>query len=1498
MRERPNRITDGALFDAAHALGKYEITLDSPDILDLYDQESIRRSHRRAGNDKQTTAASTDNTVDGELASHTNNEPALREGWETRILRHHDKIIRAKNNANPIITMGKVVADTSTMGGMPDKPKSTTNHAVPPPTLISALRQIFGSVSSHNLQDLVENMGEISGISEGDNFRKKPDNTLPSLLYTVLNHRVFVGTASTSIHATLPAPAASDDNKCIHHERTSSGDGRKPLDRKCDQMKTLHHVRNGRDKQGDDEDEIVGAGPPEAHHSWGSSAATSVGGEEKDEDRDTIDLQSSFAKAKKLCVPLAANLESILGNACRDMLHRSGTQNSRMHGLLIAVLSIMTGCLFDHEELESMNVEDVADGPVLTTTTATTPRFLDSSNSADPFVPLLQVGALLSSFPTSDEMTDFTLDKQLLMYFVTASSVYEERIEIQRTKLFQSQMPVASPMDAPTAAQLLSSPLQENNSDVLRDFMTSADDVVGTRPDRNTSDSVERLADSINQQSGESGFAGSSESGKMDDTDNRSNIDVVPTSDDEERTDRLDQGISNVSAHSDDDNDIEVINNFNEEDPNAGDEFSESDHDDKSGSSHEESDNDEDDDNHDDDDDDGELEDDDQIEDDDEDEDEEFQRALSLSLVPAVGADSSDESHSDDGCSRHSEDFHSGGDADGNISEAITEATVKREETLMAAVPASAKATNVATPAPGEATWENISTRKSDILATPPPLPTPPPLSTLPGHWRSSQDHYGSDEAEKMCSDQNAFPVFEPSALSSFGKLPTSHVLVHLFLTVLGMMQDRCSSSEGNDDNNTPDASPPSMSCMFSKRAATDGKETDRVADLNVIRDEHENSKFLPDSTTALLLIATLHLLSHLRDSALKMLTDCICSSDEEVKKSINSRDVGGVQIARTAVLDSDEGDNPLVEKDDPARVEGAAISSALEVDTQKDNLESFENKGHKRKAAAAMQIACLRSESKQKLVKTWTNRAAFYSSCCILNLRCLILLTGKSMRHAGEASILRKKPISVLEKDVDEGPNPTSALFPMSTETRLSLLKLLSSFYSSSALMSLKSTKLSMINFHKQNDKLILPPDSLQDNLLVVELCNESLWLWGYALPLLYPDHQARVELLCNMLQSSLSSLSSPSTEAYSGCNIARANSVNSPCSWSDYELQSWKIDIVCKRLRVSDMLDCFVAAPIVDSIDTKVKFDQTYDESNLRSTTKPPTGGKKSLQLISLLSKTILERSLEGGNKKSNDLTKFYLALCHRVTSFLILWNNLSMSSIDANDHNISGGQLGVSAGSVGGTGSYWSDTGSLQLNANPESFHFDSAKCADSISVSSSSSASPPITANQRAAKVWGTVLSTTCFLPKSGVHRWAVRLDKCERGHVFVGIATSRTNLKTYVGGDSNGWGLIGTQALWHDRSKVRGDYGAIFRTGAVVVITLDTNAGTLSFGLWKERSSAPDATHEPLLTQPRIGSPRQIPLQGQAGGGPCIEEWGIAFEGLPLDVKLYPGRMCI
>ena len=117
-------------------------------------------------------------------------------------------------------------------------------------------------------------------------------------------------------------------------------------------------------------------------------------------------------------------------------------------------------------------------------------------------------------------------------------------------------------------------------------------------------------------------------------------------------------------------------------------------------------------------------------------------------------------------------------------------------------------------------------------------------------------------------------------------------------------------------------------------------------------------------------------------------------------------------------------------------------------------------------------------------------------------------------------------------------------------------------------------------------------------------------------------------------------------------------------------------------------------------------------------------------------------------------------------------------------------------------------------VRVAAGPSAaLQFDATKCSDSIAVYTGQDDDSRVVStgiysvHQRASKVWGTVLSTQQYSPKTGVHRWAVRLDKCERGHVFIGVATSQATMKTYVGGDKHGWGMIGTQALWHDRRKV-------------------------------------------------------------------------------------------
>ncbi|RHZ03606.1 hypothetical protein DYB37_012503 [Aphanomyces astaci] len=153
----------------------------------------------------------------------------------------------------------------------------------------------------------------------------------------------------------------------------------------------------------------------------------------------------------------------------------------------------------------------------------------------------------------------------------------------------------------------------------------------------------------------------------------------------------------------------------------------------------------------------------------------------------------------------------------------------------------------------------------------------------------------------------------------------------------------------------------------------------------------------------------------------------------------------------------------------------------------------------------------------------------------------------------------------------------------------------------------------------------------------------------------------------------------------------------------------------------------------------------------------------------------------------------------------------------------------------------------------SSSPVSLEFDPARCAETLTLVDNNSS-----AKQHTAKQWGMVLSTYACAPNTGLHEWAVRLDRCEKGHVFLGVCTRDAAVSTYVGGDRQGWGLIGTRALWHNRSKVRGDYGDGFSTGSTVRIRLNTDTGALSFGLLDDDS-----------------------------------DWGTAFDGLTQYGALYP-----
>lgn len=1130
-------------------MGEYEVALDSPEILDLYSgSNNIEKCHNVEKSDdegagekddddkedrdakNQELAASDDKGGGKEGVNDDNNMEGkaeiLKEGWQTRILRHHDKIIRAKNHANSNPTISSLAPSTTTPG-IQTKPTSSATielSAIPPPALISALRQIFGTVSSPNLQDLLNSTGgEIADNSNINNNDGKGDkeesvNTLPSLLHAVVDHNVFKGNSSV-----LPAPI---DNDIDDTDDSLGQRGKKANVKRA--WKSLFELTNdgetnqsGGEKGKEDDD-------------------TSIINRDESDRPDIASGGMNVEKGEVRRVPAAANLESILGNACRDILQGNGTQNSRVHGLLIAALSVMTGCVCSQEDLEKLNHlgELSKDGSSMLSSPPTTSASAGTEGT-------LQVGALLSILPKDDDdtPTDFALNDELLEYFVNASATYEERIEIQKANLFKSRTPISTTPLITDSTTPLPRHGSGDGSEVVEAKKSDSDDSAPAINENLSSESTMPPLINRPSESSESNNEGEDLSANEEAEFNRlfqNIVDIV--------SDQIDDD-ENTSSNENDDR------HLMEDQSESEHEIIDSDEDYEDGEEHDSESEGED--------------------------DEDLARALALSLAAAIGADSSDSSQSEDSSS-HQSDEGSSGEGGSN------------------------------TPPAAKNEMSNAAARKEqEDNSTPlPRLPIPPSISLLPNYYTDlEKEDKESDEGNLLLTDLSV--VFEPSALSTFGQLPASNVLLHLLSAVLRLMQGHKST-----DDNSGDAI----------SAASTGENT-----------------FAPDSTTVSLLLASIQILSHLRSSAMAMLCDLL--ADAAMEESFPP-------------------------KDDPAGVEFAVVSGAP---------DSLESKGLNRKAAAAAESASLRHKATLKLVELWKKKIAFYSATCYLNLRCLRIMIGR---------YTQQRDITELRVDQDAVERQPISI---STKTRLALLSVLSYFHSSETSKTFQSFTVKMETLYTKCNCIICT-EELHQGFFIVSLCNESLYLWASALSLLYSDHASRVELLGGMLASVPSS--------------STVGSKIDKWPWTEDDLQSFKLDVLCKRLRVCDMLDHFVAPPMINIAEAD---NQEGDETTHAHHFNVP---ETSLSVISLLT-TFIKSSPSKGD---SNVTKFYLALCQRAMSNLLLWNDLSSSSNDESG------------------GSAWED-GSLQLKVNPSKFHFDSSKCADSISAASPSS-SPAITANQRA------------------------------------------------------------------------------------------------------------------------------------------------------------------
>ena len=1257
--------------------------------------------------DKVPTASNTDKTND------------WKEGWEDRVLRHHEKIIQAKNNIDS--NNGAPRESTATPpkdGTINNQPPSfNTKSAIPPPRLISVLRQIFGSPSSADLEGLLPGDGN-KGSEIDSSPQQQQVNVLPSLLHSIVNH-----------------PAFSTGSKDV-----SSGIKR--------QLNSFFSTpREGGEKEKTSFEETAEPNP---------------------------DFNGDDSAKVKIASPNAANLEAIVGNVCRDLRKsHDGNDNSNLHGLLIASLSLMTASLpeddyFDQFFLppEGVQTSFEGGGTVLPNQSPDS-TWNATSNSS------LQVGGLLTLLDTNcpkmreiakNSVGDkFLVDKSLSRYFAEAASAYEERIEIQKTFL-RSGTPIQGAddnddefltpkdnkkrnsldyMGIETPPPPLANQISVNNDDDSDEIIDADESVLPGLP-RSNRDSVEDLTnedvanvtrmllsnianivggDGMNfgdldmEEEGEAG----AERGGLG-------------SYDEEDEDDEDHG------DSDDDEDSNATREYNRQESSSA--YQEADDNQEEAgvsTSNDESNN--------------------------ENERAMLQRALALSLAATVSAGGSDSSHSD-----NTEDDRK---MSAHKPHSERKRKLKSEE-----LKRKSSGGSVSTGAALE-----------DAL---PSLPTPPSIDVVP--------HSSYDDG-LLESDVTA--LLDPAALSCFGNVPASRVLVQLFQSLLGIIESHVNDSadEGGavaSQKSQPSSKPPLVSSMKKSHR----KLMDENAPVELSK--QEKKEFLPDSVTAQLLVASLHLSSYLRSVSISALRDILSERESDVKSLTEEGDGKDETIQ---IADSVESEDPLEE--DPVLLVVAAQTA-------------LENKGFERKSAAAADITALRHATREKMVGVWTERASLYSVCSCLSIRCLRLLLAKCHQHSLKFS--------------DIAGSSCGDVICMSTKSRTGISAILSGFHSLSAPATIQTLQDALDAFYETG---LCPRKQLFEELLVSSLCNESLLLWGTMIPFTLPDHDTRVELLQDLVRTRLSL---PSAEPFSSSNM---KSLIVSKIWNSTEHLNVQLDILCHRYRMSDMLDCFVPQPTVLSDDSAEMLE--VDRESLSAT----------LSTISLLGEL-----LPTTRQTLPNIAKLYFAICGRSISSHILWNNLALSPTE---------------GIV--------QDGPFKMELNPSKLNFDPSKCADSIAIES-----PRSTANQRAAKVWGTVLSATHFQPKTGIHRFAVKLDKCERGHIFVGVATARVNTKTYVGGDKNGWGFIGTQALWHDRNKIRTDYGSVLRTGAIVVATLDTDLGTLSFGLWKDGIDLEGGPMSPSLTS--LSSPRRSSGIG-TGSGALIEDWGVAFEGLPLDAKLYP-----
>lgn len=1072
----------------------------------------------------------------------------------------------------------------------------------------------------------------------------------------------------------------------------------------------------------------------------------------------------------------AYSLESLIAYLCKESSSPTSSPFSATmeHGLLITILSVLMEYEAPYEVDPSSSTKKSQEASTERNSQDGGGQQHDATD--DPTAaPPLQVGSIMCLLP-SDEDGDrrnsdpWSVDNDLLSYFGEAAAVYEERIEIQKSRLLRRLSTDKGSEGKKTDPSNEGKRSKDNAADFNTPLITTAASLASPQPVVDTPatpDAVvtevtefESTAEALNAvfEHVVSAVAGEEASESIGDSNENDDDDGSDDDDDELRVQQLMIG-SNTDDDDDDDN--------NEEEDEDNEEVH---------GIHE---------------------------------DVEDNASSCSSSSSSSSSDSDAEPENENAESNDDSDNEEENDVDDTVLRRALELSMsERPDTYSTRIDVSTNdadtssvtalggsplgpVTPVRSPLSEDELENNPEVEESPL----PAMPIPPPRVDLHASLRGPN-------ADLDCSDhmQKDSMSFDPSALNGFGLIPASTVLIQLLSYMNAAMKRRkfknneerpTSGRQKNTDVNTTLGG--IGSALFAPKRRS-------------FKSESFDGKHKTDTAISLQLLVSLFLLTvDIRNDAIDNLKRALAQEKKSTQDGSCNRS-------------GEEGDDP-------------AIALSLYIDEEnsdsKESLEALEAKGMRRKAAAAAHDAAALSKARRKRTNEWKQRVKFFSECCFLSIESLRLFLQGITRdwlceHQGMSATDCHK------------------LLPTSVISKLSI-----------GLASLSSTGMihSLHTLCADNNICANLSESI---FWHSKLYKSSIFLWGETVPIVYPSLSAQVEVLRSLLAEC-------SKYSESWCHHRLLDNQTS-LPIPDSEPPIHRLQILSRRLRVSDLLNRYVSGPTCYLPETEIeeKVLELEEPNCARSV------------IVAIGSASISSVGLK------RDLENLYLAVCHRYHVRVLLWDGLGTCT--ETEVNESPNSLTSSPAETLRVCS--SDSNKIQ---------FDATKCSDSISIISNPDSSPPSPSssiNQRASKVWGTVLSSTAFSPKTGIYRWAVRLDKCERGHVFIGVATAQASMRTYVGGDKYGWGMIGTQALWHDRRKIRGDYGATFRTGSTIIVTLDTDAGTIAYSLWNDNTSASSYSVDQVVQN--ISSPRR---QGQ--GFSTIEDWGVAFEGLPLDSKLYP-----